>query len=816
MRKNISSADTKIVQSINKLREKMQALSDSELKTLAADMLERRQTISTMKNNSADKMIPEAFALVREACRRATGKEHYDVQLLSGLQLYYGKISEAKTGEGKTITIYLPAFMAALEGKGVHVVTVNDYLAERDATEAAKVFEMLGMTVGCVLNKSTAEERCEAYKAHITYVTNSELGFDYLRDHLVLFPGNRVLRGLHYCIIDEVDSILLDDARTPLIISGPTEPQTEILEQARDFAESLTKGVVREAGMMEKLAGGHDAESGDFILDSQNENVYLTDRGIAKMEETFHTKGSYDTAWAVEVQKAVNNAMKAQYIMQRDKDYVVVDGKITIINKETGRLSPGRRFTMGLHQALEAKERVGILPENDTIASITYQAFFNKYEKKAGLTGTAATSRKEFKDVYGMDVVVIPTNKPVIREDKTDMIFRTATEKWEAVAEEIQRTHEKGQPVLVGTGSIKDSELLSEMLQKRGISHNVLNAKNEKLEAEIVAQAGQVGQVTVSTNMAGRGTDIMLSEESRALGGLKVIGTERHRSRRIDNQLRGRSGRQGDPGSSQFYISLDDALMEPFRDKLDILMMAGTKYGEPMQNKALSAAVERAQKTEENNGRMARENLIKYDRVNNMFQTEFDDYRQEVLWSGNTDKKVGEAVHKAAQSILTAYIPDASAMEENGLQKFAREFFRIAPYPMNFTIESYEQLLEATHKAVDVMMEIRSKEFGTNGLKAIALVALQKALDTNWSRFLHTMDYLFKTIGTQSLAHRNPVDEYKQKGIEFFNEMLDAIDMDAARNLAGVTPAVVGSQAFPLLMEEYDRDFPNETETKKE
>ena len=549
-----------IVKKINALRNKMQAMSDDELRAKHQELKTRSE------KEKLDNLLVEAFALVREATRRTLGKEHYDVQLMAGITLHKGRIAEAKTGEGKTITIYLPAYLNALTGKGVHVVTVNDYLADRDATDAKQVFEFLGMTVGCVLNRHSPDEHRAAYACDITYVTNSELGFDYLKDHLIQNKSDAVLRGFHYAIIDEIDSILIDEAKTPLIISGRGADMSEMLQDVDDAVRMLHEGVLTEASKMDKMMGEADVETGDFVKNEKNRQIYLTENGIARIEEILKLE-NYGDPSNLMYQRAVNNALRANYMMKRDKDYIVRDDRVDIVDEFTGRVLPGRRFSDGLHQALEVKEGVTVQTENVTVATVTYQSFFNKFPKKCGLTGTAMTSAKEFADIYKLPVVAIPTNKPVIRDDMSDLVFATQADKWAAVLAEVKKVHATNQPILIGTASIEDSEIVSTLLRQNGIEHNTLNAKNEPLEAEIIAKAGQFGAVTVATNMAGRGTDIILDEASRQAGGLRVVGTERHDSRRIDNQLKGRSGRQGDPGSSQFFISLEDKEMRVFGEQ---------------------------------------------------------------------------------------------------------------------------------------------------------------------------------------------------------------------------------------------------------
>ena len=783
-----------IVKKINSYKNEYVNLTADQMVAKAAELKERR------KKEDGMKLLPEAFALVKEASRRVLNKEHYDVQLMSGITLYQGRISEAKTGEGKTITIYLPAFLAALEGQGVHVVTVNDYLAKRDATDAAKVFEYLGMKVGCVLAGDERDARKEAYACDVTYVTNSELGFDYLRDHIVFDRVHVVLPSLHYAIIDEVDSVLIDDAKTPLIISGPGQDATELLMKADAFVKTLEKGFLKEVSTQDKLFGAQNHESNDFIKDEKTRNVYLTNRGMEKFEKYFGIADAYGSADNLVIQRAVNNALKANYVMAKNKDYIVRDGKVEIVNKETGRVATGRRFSDGLHQAIEAKENVEILRENVTIASITYQSFFNMYEKKAGLTGTAMTSAKEFKDIYKLDVVEVPTNKPVIRKDLNDLVFRTKKEKWEAVVREIIATHDIGQPVLVGTSSIADSELLSEMLTKNAIQHNVLNAKNEEIEAEIVAQAGQFGAVTVATNMAGRGTDIILDEQSKDAGGLKVIGTERHESRRIDNQLKGRSGRQGDPGVSQFFISMEDRVLAVFGERVDTLMMMSMPYGEPLEAKYLTRFVERAQGAVESENRLMRENMLKFDKANNEFREQIYTQRDEILFHNNPRELIQDMFDDLSDEIIDSHSRDGMKQSEWDIEALVNEYFEKVAYvnlQMNIDGMSKDDLKGAFRKMNNALIDMKERQIGDKALAlSVECATMLRFMDLHWSMFLSSMEYIKTNIGGQAMAQRDPALEYKKKGVDLFNIMIDDIEKATVLNFMRCQ---VKSESIPMM-----------------
>ena len=649
---------TPLVDKVESYRDGMKALSDEELRGKTKEYKERLE-----KGETLDDLLPEAYATVREAASRVLGMEHYRVQIIGGIILHQGRIAEMKTGEGKTLVSTLPAYLNALEGKGVYIVTVNDYLAKRDSEWMGKVHEFLGLTVGVVLNDMSNDERRDAYNCDITYITNNELGFDYLRDNMVIYKEQLVQRGLHYAIIDEVDSVLIDEARTPLIISGQSGKSTKLYEACDILAQQLTRGEdVPEYSKMDAIMGIEQEETGDFIVNEKDKLVNLTQQGVEKVEKFFHIDNLADPE-NLEIQHNVILALRAHYLMFRDQDYVVKDDQVMIVDEFTGRIMPGRRYSDGLHQAIEAKEHVKVKRESKTLATITFQNFFNKFEKKAGMTGTALTEEKEFRDIYGMDVIEIPTNRPIARIDHQDAVYKTKKEKFKAVVEEVKEAHEKGQPVLVGTITIETSELISGMLKREGIPHTVLNAKFHEQEAEIVAQAGQHGAVTIATNMAGRGTDIKLDEDAREAGGLKIIGTERHESRRIDNQLRGRAGRQGDPGESQFFISLEDDLMRLFGSErlMSVFNALGVPEGEQIQHKMLTSAIEKAQEKIEYNNYGIRKNLLEYDQVNNDQREIIYKERMSVLNGDSMRdaifKMIQEQVEKSVDTCISNEIP---------------------------------------------------------------------------------------------------------------------------------------------------------------
>ena len=649
---------TPLVDKVESYRDEMKALSDEELRGKTKEYKERLE-----KGETLDDLLPEAYATVREAASRVLGMEHYRVQIIGGIILHQGRIAEMKTGEGKTLVSTLPAYLNALEGKGVYIVTVNDYLAKRDSEWMGKVHEFLGLTVGVVLNDMSNDERRDAYNCDITYITNNELGFDYLRDNMVIYKEQLVQRGLHYAIIDEVDSVLIDEARTPLIISGQSGKSTKLYEACDILAQQLTRGDdIPEYSKMDAIMGIEQEETGDFIVNEKDKLVNLTQQGVEKVEKFFHIDNLADPE-NLEIQHNVILALRAHYLMFRDQDYVVKDDQVMIVDEFTGRIMPGRRYSDGLHQAIEAKEHVKVKRESKTLATITFQNFFNKFEKKAGMTGTALTEEKEFRDIYGMDVIEIPTNRPIARIDHQDAVYKTKKEKFKAVVEEVKEAHEKGQPVLVGTITIETSELISGMLKREGIPHTVLNAKFHEQEAEIVAQAGQHGAVTIATNMAGRGTDIKLDEDAREAGGLKIIGTERHESRRIDNQLRGRAGRQGDPGESQFFISLEDDLMRLFGSErlMSVFNALGVPEGEQIQHKMLTSAIEKAQEKIEYNNYGIRKNLLEYDQVNNDQREIIYKERMSVLNGDSMRdaifKMIQEQVEKSVDTCISNEIP---------------------------------------------------------------------------------------------------------------------------------------------------------------
>lgn len=761
-----------IVKKINALRSKFQAMTDDEMRA------KHQELKSRVQSESKDALLPEAFALVREATRRTLGKEHYDVQLLGGIVLHKGRIAEAKTGEGKTITIYLPAYLNALDGKGVYVVTVNDYLANRDANDARKVFEFLGMTVGCVLNQSMPIEHKLAYQCDITYVTNSELGFDYLRDHLVQNKNDLVLRGFNYAIIDEIDSILIDEAKTPLIISGMGNDMSELLQDVDDAVRMLKEGKASESTKLEKLLGEGEEETGDFIKNEKENQIYLTEQGIFKLEQILHLD-NYGDEGNLMYQRAVNNALRANYMMKRDKDYIVRDDAVLIVDSFTGRVLPGRRFSDGLHQALEMKERVEVQTENVTVATVTFQAFFNKFQKKCGLTGTAMTSAKEFQDIYHLPVIAIPTNKPVIRNDMDDLVYATKKDKWNAILEETKRVHATGQPLLIGTVSIEDSEIVSDLLDKAEIPHNTLNAKNEPLEAEIISHAGEYGAVTVATNMAGRGTDIILDEKARAAGGLRVIGTERHDSRRIDNQLKGRSGRQGDPGSSQFFISLEDKVMRVFGEQGAIMMlMSMAEPGQPFNYKPLARIIEKAQQAVENENRLVRESMLKYDETNNEHREEIYTQREEIVFSDNLHEILYNFFCDVSDTIVDKYVPsEETPSSEWNVAAIVNEYFqRVAPVQikMDVTQMKRQNLVDAFYKLNEMLIQAKEKEIGEPiFIEQVERSVILRMLDRNWTTFLTSMEYVKQHIGSEAYAQRDPAVEYKKKGVILFNQMIE-------------------------------------------
>ena len=736
----------------------------------------------------------EAFALVREATRRELGTEHYPVQLMGGIVLHQGRIAEMKTGEGKTQTCLLPAYLNALEGKGVHIVTVNDYLANRDAEWMGQVHRYLGLTVGVVLNSMTSEERQQAYNCDITYVTNNELGFDYLRDNMVVRKESLVQRELHYAIVDEVDSILIDEARTPLIISGQSAKSTKLYELCDILAKQLKRGEAKELNKMDIIMGEKMEETGDFVVNEKEKVINLTDEGVRKVEQFFKIENLADPE-NLEIQHNVILALRAHNLMFRDQDYVVKDDEILIVDEFTGRIMPGRRYSDGLHQAIEAKEHVKVKRESKTLATITFQNFFNKYDKKAGMTGTAKTEENEFTSIYGMDVVEIPTNVPVIRKDLQDAVYKTKKEKFKAVIDAICEAHEVGQPVLVGTITIETSELLSGMLKRRGIRHNVLNAKYHEMEAQIVAEAGQHGAVTIATNMAGRGTDIKLDDEARAAGGLKIIGTERHESRRIDNQLRGRSGRQGDPGESRFYISLEDDLMRLFGSErlMSIFNTLGVEEGEQIEHKMLSNAIERAQEKIENNNFGIRKNLLEYDQVMNEQREIIYAERLRVLNGESMRDSIYTMVDATVNHIVDAGIPEDAKPEEWDMVSLNEMWMPIFIRQVNLTEEqmnghySKEQFREDLLELGRSLYAEKEKEFPIEEhLREVERVVLLRVIDRHWMDHIDDMDQLRQGIGLQAYGQRDPVVEYKMAGYDMFDDMIAGIQEDTVRTMLHV------------------------------
>ena len=778
-----------IIDKIEKLRPEMQKMSDEELKDQTRKFKERLAAGETL-----DDLLPEAFATVREAAKRTLKMEHYPVQLIGGIVLHQGRIAEMKTGEGKTLVSTCPAYLNALSGKGVQIVTVNDYLAKRDAEWMGQVHEFLGLKVGVVLNSMTSEERKAAYNCDITYVTNNELGFDYLRDNMAIYKEQMVLRDLDYCIIDEVDSVLIDEARTPLIISGQSGKSTKLYEVCDVLARQLTRG--EESGEFNKfnaIMGEEIEETGDFIVNEKDKVVNLTAEGVKKVEQFFHIENLADPE-NLEIQHNIILALRANYMMFRDKDYVVKDDEVLIVDEFTGRIMPGRRYSDGLHQAIEAKEHVNVRRESRTLATITFQNFFNKFRKKAGMTGTAQTEEREFRNIYGMDVIVIPTNRPVVRKDLEDAVYKTKKEKFHAVVEEIVKAHEKGQPVLVGTITIETSEMLSHMLKKRGVPHKVLNAKFHELEAEIVAEAGVHGAVTIATNMAGRGTDIKLDDESKALGGLKIIGTERHESRRIDNQLRGRSGRQGDPGESRFYLSLEDDLMRLFgSDKLMSMFNAlGVPENEQIEHKMLSTAIEKAQKKIETNNYGIRENLLKYDEVMNEQREVIYAERLQVLNGENMRDVIMKMLNDIVEGAVDMSIGDEQSADKwnfKELNELILPIIPLKPLELNDEIRHMkkDELKHALKEKATKFYEAKETEFpDAEQIREIERVVLLKVIDNKWMSHIDDMDQLRQGIGLQAYGQRDPLVEYKMSGYEMFEDMSSAIREDTVRILCHI------------------------------
>ncbi len=774
-----------LVDSVMAMDEEMQKLSDSELRDKTREFKERLAQGETL-----DDILPEAYAVVREAASRAIGMKHYRVQVIGGIILHQGRIAEMRTGEGKTLVSTLPAYLNALTGEGVHVVTVNDYLAKRDAEWMGQVHEFLGLKVGVVLNSMDNDERREAYNCDITYVTNNELGFDYLRDNMVIYKEQLVQRGLKYAIIDEVDSVLIDEARTPLIISGQSGKSTKLYEACDILARQLQRGTVSgEFTKMNAILGEDIEETGDFIVNEKEKNVNLTEQGVRKVEKFFHLENLAD-AENLEIQHNIILALRAHNLMFRDQDYVIKDEEVLIVDEFTGRIMPGRRYSDGLHQAIEAKEHVKVKRESRTLATITFQNLFNKFEKKAGMTGTALTEENEFREIYGMDVIEIPTNVPVQRKDLDDVVYKTQKEKFKAVCDEIEAAHANHQPILVGTITIETSELLSAMLRRRGIKHNVLNAKFHEMEAEIVAQAGMHDAVTIATNMAGRGTDIKLDDEARAAGGLKIIGTERHESRRIDNQLRGRSGRQGDPGESRFYISLEDELMRLFGSErlMNVFNALGVEEGEQIQHKMLSNAIEKAQEKIEGNNFGIRKNLLEYDQVMNEQREIIYEERRRVLDGENMRDSIFHMLSDFVDNAVDTHISPDQDYEDWNLQELNRCIHNVIPMPgvsaadvVDMTQKKLKQMLkERAAKAY----EIKETEFPeAEHLREIERVILLKVIDAKWTAHIDDMDQLRQGIGLQAYGQRDPKVEYKMLGYDMFGDMTKGITEDTIKTL---------------------------------
>lgn len=778
-----------IVDKIENMEPEFEKLSDEELKDKTREFKERLS-----KGESLDDILPEAYAAVREASKRTIGMRHYRVQLIGGVILHQGRITEMRTGEGKTLVSTLPAYLNALEGKGVHIVTVNDYLAKRDAEWMGQIHEFLGLTVGCILNSMDNDDRREAYNCDITYATNNELGFDYLRDNMVIYKEQLVQRELHYAIVDEVDSVLIDEARTPLIISGSSGKSTKIYEACDNLARQLKRGTAKELSKMDLIMKEDDDETGDFVVDEKEKTVNLTAQGVAKVERFFHIENLADPEH-LEIQHCIILALRAHNLMFLDKDYVVKDDEVLIVDEFTGRIMPGRRYSDGLHQAIEAKEHVKVKRESKTLATITFQNFFNKYAKKCGMTGTALTEEKEFREIYGMDVVEVPTNKPVARIDYNDSVYKTRREKLNAIVADIAECYEKKQPVLVGTITIEASEELSAMLRKRGIKHKVLNAKYHEMEAEIIADAGIAGAVTIATNMAGRGTDIKLGEGVQELGGLRIIGTERHESRRIDNQLRGRAGRQGDPGESKFYISLEDDLMRLFgsQNLMNIFNSLGMPEGEQIQHRMLNKAIERAQMKIEGNNYGIRKNLLEYDIINNQQREIIYAERRKVLDGESMRDTIYGMMDEVIEKYVNRTIGDDQIPEEWELDELNMNLLPIIPFePITFDPErdkdiNKNALIQQLKEKALRIYEMKEAEFPEpEQIREIERVILLKVTDQHWMNHIDDMDQLRQGIGLQAYGQRDPVTEYRFQSYDMFAEMTESIREETVKALMHV------------------------------
>ena len=767
----------RIVKKINDFDKNMQELSDEDLKAKTAEFKEKIE-----KGTKLETLLPEAFAVAREAAFRVLGMKPYDVQLMGGIALFYGDIAEQKTGEGKTLTAVAPCYLIALAGKGVHVVTVNDYLAKRDAEQMGKVHEFLGLTVGCILNQMNSDERRKQYACDITYVTNNELGFDYLRDNMAIYKNQLVQRGLYYAIIDEADSVLIDEARTPLIISGQSGKSTKLYTACDVFVKQLTRGEGNdELSKLDAISGESVQEDGDFLVNEKDKIVRLTEEGTKKTEKYFGIKNLADPE-NLEIRHNIILALRAHNLMKKDKDYVVKNGEVLIVDEFTGRIMPGRRYSDGLHQAIEAKEGVEIKRESVTNATITFQNLFNKYERKGGMTGTGITERKEFRDIYGMDVVQIPTNRPVIRKDMDDLVFKTKKDKYCAVLKEVLEANKKGQPVLIGTSTIETSETLSRMLRKMKIRHNVLNAKEFEREADIIADAGQYGAVTIATNMAGRGTDIKLDERAKQAGGLKIIGTERNDARRIDDQLRGRAGRQGDPGDSRFYISLEDDLMRLFgKDNLmNTFEKIGVKDGEALDSKMLSKAVRNAQKRIESNNYGIRKNVLDYDMVMNEQREIIYAERRKVLNGENVRDMVMRMLDDLIDQLVNRYLPDTKKeWNRSGLSEdLAKIFPDFNPTVIKGvgTTKAYKKILK---KYAKKSYEVKEEECPrTKYMRELERIYFLRINDTKWMDHIDAMDKLRQGAHLQAYGQKDPVTVYREQAYNRFDKMMFEIEKE--------------------------------------